>query len=597
MIQPEGFIDLRAPTGDRATEDSVWPSFTDIMTVIVMIFLMALVVILIRNVDLVRQLKQTIALEQESAVQSDTLALRIATLGDEIAGLQLQLGETDARRRQAESTATEREQKIGALLGNIAALEKVRERLANENAGLISSRDTMQGELLSMEEQQQALEVLGQELKVEVAELALQRDTLAEEKIGLTADNTSLRQQLEQSVLAGQQLADTVETIGAEREQYRAESAALGEKNLTLEQKLAELVSLKALLEQRIEALDDEKIALQGERSVLTERNAGLNRKLSALTQFQVQLESQVNNLAAALVKLEEDKARLLEENRSTTSWLATLLELKQSLEKDQATLKVRLAGAEADRTELKASRLALEQEVTALIEHRLTLEQEKAALVDQTIALEGKMLEQAGNLRAEIKTLMVVKSRLEQEKINLDRQIETLAQNQTVAAQVQQQLAEDLTGSQERYRLTKTELDYLVAKHADEISAFEKEKALLIENLRAFELLKGQYGDLEVAYNRLVRPARNMVGRHVVKVRYWKENGRFHYSLQEPEQVVETEVSEDELHEHLSELKAAHPGNLFTHVIFPRGKDITHEEAYLFERSIVTRYDYYLSD
>ncbi|SVD32514.1 uncharacterized protein METZ01_LOCUS385368, partial [marine metagenome] len=31
------------------------------MTVIVMIFLMALVVILIRNVDLVRQLKQTIA--------------------------------------------------------------------------------------------------------------------------------------------------------------------------------------------------------------------------------------------------------------------------------------------------------------------------------------------------------------------------------------------------------------------------------------------------------------------------------------------------------------------------------------------------------
>ena len=74
MIQPEGFIDLRAPTGNRATEDSVWPSFTDIMTVIVMIFLMALVVILIRNVDLVRQLKQTIALEQESAVQSDTLA-------------------------------------------------------------------------------------------------------------------------------------------------------------------------------------------------------------------------------------------------------------------------------------------------------------------------------------------------------------------------------------------------------------------------------------------------------------------------------------------------------------------------------------------
>ena len=82
------------------------------MTVIVMIFLMALVVILIRNVDLVRQLKQTIALEQESAAQSDTAALRIATLGDEIASLQLLLGETDARLLQAESIAVEQQQKI-----------------------------------------------------------------------------------------------------------------------------------------------------------------------------------------------------------------------------------------------------------------------------------------------------------------------------------------------------------------------------------------------------------------------------------------------------------------------------------------------------
>ena len=206
-------------------------------------------------------------------------------------------------------------------------------------------------------------------------------------------------------------------------------------------------------------------------------------------------------------------------------------------------------------------------------------------------------MLEQARNLRAEIKTLVLVKSRLEQEKTNLDRQIGTLVQQQAATAEAERQLAEDLAGSQERYRLTKTELDYLVAKHADEILAFEKEKALLVENLQAFELLKGQYGDLEVAYNRLVRPARNMVGRHVVKVRYWKKSDRFHYSLQEPEQVVETEVSEDELHQRLRALKAAHPGNLYTHVLFPGGKDISHEEAYLFERAIVSRYDYYESD
>ena len=597
MIQPEGFVDLRAPTGNRATEDSVWPSFTDVMTVIVMIFLMALVVILIRNVDLVRQLRQTIALEQESAAQSDTAALRVATLGDEIAGLQLQLGETDARRLQAESKVVEGEQKIGALLGNIAALEKVRERLVSENTGLVSSQDALQGELLSMEEQQQILENLGQELKIEVATLALQRDTLVEEQTNLTEDNTLLREQLEHSAIERQQLADTVETIGAEREIYRVESAVLDEKNLTLEQQLADLVSLKALLEQRVESLGDEKVALQGERLDLTEKNAGLNRKVSALTQFQVQLESQVNNLAAALAKLEEDKARLLDENRSTTAWLAVLLDLKQSLESDQATLKEKLAKAETDRTELQASRLVLEQEVAVLIERQLTLEQEKATLVDQTTIRESGMLDQARNLRSEIQTLVLVKSRLEQEKANLDRQITKLAQQQAVTVQAQQRLEKDLAGSQERYRLTKTELDYLVAKHTDEILAFEKERALLVENLETLELLKSQYGDLEIAYNRLVKPARNMVGRHVVRIRYWKEGGRIHYSVQEPDQESAVEMSEGKLHQRLTALKAAHPDKLFTHVLFPGGKDISQEEAYLFERSIVSRYDYYESD
>jgi myosin heavy subunit len=528
------------------------------MTVIVMIFLMALVVILIRNVDLVRQLRQTIALEQESAVQSDTLALRIATLSDEVAGLQLRLGETDAHRLRAEATAYERQQEISTLLGNIAGLEQIRERLTRENTGLASSRDALRTTVFSMEEKQQALERLGYELETKIAALALERDRLTGETSGLTEENSSLRQKLERSTLHGQQLTEAMATVGAEREQYRAKSVALSEKNLTLEAKLTELVSLKVLLEQRIESLGEEKAALQGEHAVLVEKNAGLSRKLTALIQFQAQLESQVNSLATALAKLEEDKSQLLEENRSTTAWLATLLELQQSLEKEKGMLKSMLAEAETQRTELQASRAALEQEVSSLIGHRLTLVQEKT---------------------------------------NLVQRIDDLVQTQDVALQEQQEISEDLAGSRERYRLTKKELDYLVAKHADEIAAFEQEKALLVENLQALELLQGQYGDLEAAYNRLVKPARNMVGRHVVRVRYWKESGHIHYSVQEPGQESAVEMSENELHQRLSSLKVSHRGNLFTHVIFPGGKDISQEEAYLFERTIVSLYDYYESD
>ncbi len=57
MIKNDGFTDLRmSHAHGSSNEDSVWPSFTDIMTVIVIIFLMALVIILMRNVHLVEKL-------------------------------------------------------------------------------------------------------------------------------------------------------------------------------------------------------------------------------------------------------------------------------------------------------------------------------------------------------------------------------------------------------------------------------------------------------------------------------------------------------------------------------------------------------------
>ena len=43
-----GFVDLRL-NRRRPIEESFWPSFTDIMTVVVMIFLMGLLVVIVQN--------------------------------------------------------------------------------------------------------------------------------------------------------------------------------------------------------------------------------------------------------------------------------------------------------------------------------------------------------------------------------------------------------------------------------------------------------------------------------------------------------------------------------------------------------------------
>ena len=57
MISESGFIDLRINRQDAQSDEGFWPSFTDIMMVVVMIFLLSMVILLMRNLELVSQLR------------------------------------------------------------------------------------------------------------------------------------------------------------------------------------------------------------------------------------------------------------------------------------------------------------------------------------------------------------------------------------------------------------------------------------------------------------------------------------------------------------------------------------------------------------
>ena len=56
MHKFQNYIDLRQNIGRRDTETSMWPSFTDIMTVILMIFMLTMIVVIIKNSNLAQQL-------------------------------------------------------------------------------------------------------------------------------------------------------------------------------------------------------------------------------------------------------------------------------------------------------------------------------------------------------------------------------------------------------------------------------------------------------------------------------------------------------------------------------------------------------------
>ena len=360
MIRTEGFVDLRvSPSGQIGTdEDSVWPSFTDIMMVVVMIFLMALVVILIRNVDLVRQLRATLDYGEQAATERTALALRAASLGDELAALQLKLGATSARRQQ----------QISQLLGDVAALEQVRDDLVGERDKLTTQRDNLEGDLLSLEQKHLSLEALRLELENEVVALSGDRTALQDEKTDLISRNTGLAAEREQLLVDKAALLDVERTLEARVAGLTDEISTLHDRLFQIGTDRNQVRKVAAERKSRIEALSRDIASLEqirddleGDKRKLTTLGDDLTGKLQSL-------DDKHNALIALHLDLENQLDGLLGDRKQLALDKAQLLQTKAALETKITTLDDQLA-------ELTSDKSALQQEKQSLQSVSLTLQ------------------------------------------------------------------------------------------------------------------------------------------------------------------------------------------------------------------------------
>jgi len=123
------FTDLRLNNRNGSNEESFWPSFTDIMTVVVMIFLIAMLVLLINNMDLVQRLQATLAAERAASEQVETTSSLNRDLQTQ---LQRSEAELDMLRMQLMDTGEERDRLAGLLTQSQAALLQSQSELAQE---------------------------------------------------------------------------------------------------------------------------------------------------------------------------------------------------------------------------------------------------------------------------------------------------------------------------------------------------------------------------------------------------------------------------------------------------------------------------------
>jgi hypothetical protein len=142
-MSQDGFPDLRI-SGEGEVQEGFWPSFTDIMTVVVMIFLISMVVLLVRNMELVSQLRATMEAERIAAELARATGEEKETISS-----QLHRAEERAQRLQLEvmrlqEKTTRSETLIAEQLRAITGLSNERDDLAQQAAQLALLRQRLE---------------------------------------------------------------------------------------------------------------------------------------------------------------------------------------------------------------------------------------------------------------------------------------------------------------------------------------------------------------------------------------------------------------------------------------------------------------------
>ncbi|RMG36747.1 MAG: hypothetical protein D6720_04475 [Gammaproteobacteria bacterium] len=210
-----GFTDLRVNPHEGEVNESFWPSFTDIMTTVVMIFLIAMVVLLVRNMELVRELRSTMEAERVAAElakatgeEKDSLAVALHRAEE-----QLQQARLELLRLQEKSV--EREKVLTDQIATINDLLAQRDDLTQQVAQLTLGQQQLQARV---KDQQAQIKTLSQSLKNRELELQASRNDVQNLQANIETLQQSLLSSQQQSTQLQQQLASKSQELEALRQ-------------------------------------------------------------------------------------------------------------------------------------------------------------------------------------------------------------------------------------------------------------------------------------------------------------------------------------------------------------------------------------------
>ena len=203
----EGFIDLRQNHDADTGSDSFWPSFTDIMMVIVMIFMIASTVLMLRNWELVEKLRATIEAEYAAMALARSASETSATLEEQLAQAQhantemrMQLMRVTERNDTLSGQLSAQEQQLLALEADnqklVASVQKYRFDALLNNDQLKQARDevnTLQQRMQQVLDELAGSEEVKQKQVTELAALRLGNSLTEQQLLSIQNDYSELQ--------------------------------------------------------------------------------------------------------------------------------------------------------------------------------------------------------------------------------------------------------------------------------------------------------------------------------------------------------------------------------------------------------------------
>lgn len=334
MAASQSFVDLRTSSLNAGThtDDSVWPSFTDIMTVVVMIFLMSLVVILLRNVELVKSEQESARLAQLKASENVELESAIGNLEQRIAEIQLQLQAQVLRTQQSDEELQQTKQQATQLMADIQALQLLRDKLNDENTELAAAKLALQGRIKIVEDEKASIEELNQKtqqskltLEDKNQQLIIQLNAIMEEKQQLASvlaeqqtQLTALEQEKQSIALQVQNLEQEKSSVESQAQQAKTDFDALKavysllqKDNRTLfdritdaEKMITELEDNLSQASQTIEQKQQQLLVAETEIQTKTEEIQSKTEEIQSKTEELIETQAQFTELEEKYLKL-----------------------------------------------------------------------------------------------------------------------------------------------------------------------------------------------------------------------------------------------------------------------------------------------------